>query len=79
MRYMVVPEQEEAGITVAAGMMELLQFNNKHAHSYSKEEMLALVELLWPYGEGEKSTSSWDEFMKDVGPWMTRAPGGAED
>ena len=52
---MIVPEQFEAGLTIAAGMAELLQFNGSHEHSYDQEEMRNLVDLMWPYGSGEKS------------------------
>lgn len=75
-RYMIVPEQREAGLTVAAGMIELLQFNGAHEHSYGQEEMRNLVDLMWPYGTGEKSMVSdrgFGAFMEALGPWMMRA------
>ncbi len=81
-RYMVVPEQEEAGLTIAAGMIELLQFNGAHEHSYSQEEMRNLVDLTWPYGTGEKSMmsdSDFGAFMEALGPWMMRAGTGDQD
>ncbi len=75
-RYMVVPEQFEAGLTIAAGMSELLQFNGAHDHSYGREEMRDLVDLMWPYGSGEKSMMSEQGFnglMQLLGPWISRA------
>ena len=75
-RYMIVPEQREAGLTVAAGMGELLQFNGAHEHSYSQAEVHELVDLMWPYGSGEKtmmSDSDFGAFMQTLGPWMMRA------
>lgn len=81
-RYLVVPEQIEAGLTIAAGMAELLQFNGAHEHSYDQEEMRGLVDLMWPYGAGAKSMMSdegFDAFMESLGPWMMRAGSGDED
>ena len=75
-RYMIVPEQFEAGLTIAAGMAELLQFNGSHEHSYDQEEMRNLVDLMWPYGTGEKSMvseSGFDALMQTLGPWIARA------
>lgn len=81
-RYMIVPEQGEAGMTIAAGMVELLQFNGAHEHSYSQEEIGSLVDLMWPYGAGEKSMMTdedFDAFMETLGPWMMRAGGDDQD
>ena len=81
-RYMIVPEQTEAGLTIAAGMAELLQFNGAHEHSYSQDEMRSLVDLMWPYGNGEKSMMSDDDFgafMETLGPWMMRAGPGDQN
>jgi NAD(P)-dependent dehydrogenase (short-subunit alcohol dehydrogenase family) len=79
-RYMIVPDQFEAGLTIAAGMAELLQFNGSHEHSYDQQEMRNLVDLMWPYGSGEKSMvseSGFDALMQMLGPWLARA--GAEN
>ena len=79
---MIVPEQIEAGLTIAAGMGELLQFNGAHEHSYSQEEMRNLVDLTWPYGTGEKSMMTdggFDAFMEAFGPWMMRADSGNQN
>ena len=79
-RYMIVPDQFEAGLTIAAGMAELLQFNGSHEHSYDQEEIRNLVDLMWPYGSGEESMvseSGFDALMQTLGPWMARA--GAEN
>lgn len=81
-RYMIVPEQFEAGLTIAAGMVELLQFNGAHEHSYDQEEMHSLVDLMWPYGTGEKSMmtdSDFDAAMEALGPWMMRAGAGDQN
>ena len=58
----------------------LEQFNGSHEHSYDQEEMRNLVDLMWPYGSGEKSMvseSGFDALMQTLGPWMARA--GAEN
>lgn len=81
-RYMIVPEQREAGVTIAAGMVELLQFNGAHEHSYDLEEMRGLVDLTWPYGTGEKSMMTDGGFgalMETLGPWMMRAGSGDQN
>ncbi len=81
-RYMIVPEQQEAGLTIAAGMIELLQFNGAHEHSYSQEEMRELVDLVWPFGTGEKSMMSdggFGAFMEALGPWMMRGEAPDQD
>ncbi len=81
-RYMIVPEQGEAGVTIAAGMVELLQFNGAHEHSYDQEEMRRLVDLAWPYGTGEKSMMTdggFGAFMEALGPWMMRAGADGEN
>ncbi|MEM1370970.1 MAG: SDR family NAD(P)-dependent oxidoreductase [Pseudomonadota bacterium] len=82
LRYMVVPEQFEAGLTISAGMIELLLFNGGHEHSYTREEMRALVDLAWPYGTGEKamiSDSQFESFMEDLGPWLERKEAAGAD
>ena len=78
-RYMIVPEQREAGMTIAVGMVELLQFNGAHEHSYGQEEMRSLVDLLWPYGTGEKSmvTDGGIGGLRDaLAPWIMREDAG---
>lgn len=79
--YLVVPDQFEAGLTISAGMYELLQFNNRHERSYSKDEMHELIDLMWAYGEGEKtmrSEADFDAMMQDLGPWMSRGETAAD-
>lgn len=81
-RYMIVPEQDEAGLTIAVGMYELLQFNGAHEHSYTQDEMRNLVDIMWPYGTGKQSIMTgggFGAFMEVLGPWMTRAGAGESD
>ena len=43
MRYMVVPNQEEAESTIRKAIQELVELNQDHAFSYDRE---ALIEML---------------------------------
>jgi len=43
MRYMVVPNQTEAGWTIRKAIEELVQLNEGHAYSYDRK---ALIEML---------------------------------
>jgi hypothetical protein len=78
-RYLVVPEQVEAGWTIAQAVQELLAFNIGHEYSYSRDEIVELIDAMWPYLDGEKS---WEdpaeqaEMMKFMDAWMNR---GASD
>jgi len=56
-RYLIVPEQEEAGWTIAKVMDELLTLNARHEYSYTREELVELMDAYWPFAEGEKSWS----------------------
>jgi len=40
MRYMIVPNQREADITLNQAMLELVQLNQKQAYSVSREELI---------------------------------------
>lgn len=43
-RYMVVPEQHEAEITLRKAIEELVQLNQGHAHSYTREQLLEMLD-----------------------------------
>ena len=45
-RYMVVPNERLARITVAKAMKEMLQLNHEQPYSYSKEELIKMMEKL---------------------------------
>ena len=80
-RYLIVPRQVEAGWTIARSVEELLIFNIGHEHSYTRDELVELIDAMWPFASGEKS---WDneedeaamrQFMQG---WMTRGEAGEE-
>jgi NAD(P)-dependent dehydrogenase (short-subunit alcohol dehydrogenase family) len=74
-RYMVVPAQEEAGWTIAKVMDEMLTLNGRHDHSYTRDELVELLDALWPFAAGEKSfANEEDNAEMDVffGTWSTR-------
>ncbi len=43
-RYMVVPNEEEAGVTIRKAVEELVQLNEYQAYSYSREELIAMLD-----------------------------------
>lgn len=74
-RYLVVPEQEEAGWTIAKVMDELLNLNSRHEYSYTRDELIELMDAYWPFAEGEKSwtdpetEAEMEKFFQD---WANR-------
>ena len=48
-RYMVTPNEEQADTTIRAAMQRLLELNEEHAYSMSRDELVELLdELLSP-------------------------------
>jgi len=43
-RYMVVPNQEEASWTIGKAIEELVQLNQDHAYSYSREQLIEMLD-----------------------------------
>jgi len=76
-RYLVVPEQVEAGWTIAQAVQELLAFNIGHEHSFTRDEIVEVIDAMWPYYSGERS---WDDpeeqaaMRKFMDAWMAREP-----
>jgi NAD(P)-dependent dehydrogenase (short-subunit alcohol dehydrogenase family) len=74
-RYLVVPRQAEAGWTISKAVGELLAFNVGHEHSYSRDEIIQVIDAMWPFASGEKS---WDdpedeaEIMTFLRAWMEK-------
>ena len=74
-RYLVVPRQVEAGWTIAKAVEEMLVLNVGHEFSYTRDEIVELIDAMWPYVSGEKS---WEdpadeaEMWKFMQAWMTR-------
>ena len=80
-RYLVVPRQVEAGWTIAKVVEELLEYNVGHEHSYTRDELVQLIDAMWPYATGEKSQdqpedkAAMQQFMQ---AWMNRQDEGTE-
>jgi hypothetical protein len=79
--YLVVPRQLEAGWTIAKAMEELLMLNGRHDHSYTRDELVELMDAFWPFAAGEKSfddeeaDAEMDAFFE---AWATRKGKAAE-
>lgn len=74
-RYMVVPEQGEAGWVMQSVMGELLELNSRHDHSFTRDELVALLDALLPFADGEKSFDNKKddaEMRKFFRAWITR-------
>ena len=74
-RYLVVPEQEEAGWTIAKILEEMLVLNVGHEHSYTRDELVEYIDAYWPFATGEKSWSNpadAEEAEKFINDWMVK-------
>ena len=43
-RYMVVPEQRQAEVTIRKAIEELVQLNERHAYSYDRDELITMLD-----------------------------------
>lgn len=76
-RYLVVPRQVEAGWTIAKATEEMLALNLGHEFSYSRDEIVELVDAMWPYASGQKSWDNPDDeadMTAFMDAWMERRP-----
>lgn len=53
--YLVVPEQFQAMITIGKAFEELLHLNQDHEHSYTRDQLIELMDEEWAILKGEKS------------------------
>jgi len=58
--YLVTPEKFEAMITIGKSFEELLHLNHDQENSYSREELIAMMDDEWAILRGEK-TRNWGE------------------
>ena len=70
-RYLV-GSQGEAGETIAWGIREVLTLNIGHEQSYTRDEIVQLIDLFWPYMSGEKSWDSQDDEWETHDSWIER-------
>jgi len=80
-RYLVVPEQVEAGWTIAQVIGELLSLNARHDHSFTRDELVEYIDTFWPFAAGEKSFDDEGvdaEMRSFFQAWATRQGNGSE-
>jgi NAD(P)-dependent dehydrogenase (short-subunit alcohol dehydrogenase family) len=70
-RYLVA-SQAGTGETIAWGIREVLALNIGHDHSYTRDEIVQLIDLLWPYMSGKKSWNSQDDEWETHDSWIER-------
>ncbi len=58
--YLVVPNQFEAMITIGKSLEELLNLNQKHEFSYTREQLISMMDEEWAILRGEK-TRNWGD------------------
>ncbi len=64
-RYMVVPNQFEAAITIGQALQELIQLNEGHAFSYSRDELVQMLDET--LGQSRSSSTSSTETPSSAG------------
>lgn len=80
-RYLIVPEQVEAGWTIAKVMQDLLELNALHEYSYTRAELIEIMDALQPFAVGEKSLANEEddaEMEAFFHAWATREAKTAE-
>ena len=64
-RYLVVPEQRQAGWTIGKVMGEMLELNARQDHSYTRDELVELMDAFWPFVSGDIPYYDEGEFVDD--------------
>jgi NAD(P)-dependent dehydrogenase (short-subunit alcohol dehydrogenase family) len=79
-RYMVVPSEDEAAWTIGKQIEELVQLNQWQAWSYSREELIAMLDAV-PSAENDQAelTEMLHDFLKNSAAEATHAQFWAED
>ena len=70
-RYLVA-SQAGSGETIAWAIREMLALNIGHEHSYTRDEIVQFIDLLWPYMSGEKTWKSQDDEWELHDRWVER-------
>jgi NAD(P)-dependent dehydrogenase (short-subunit alcohol dehydrogenase family) len=70
-RYLVA-SQGGAGETIAWAIREMLALNIGHDQSYTRDEIIQLIDVMWPYMSGEKSWESPEQEWKFHSDWAER-------
>jgi hypothetical protein len=50
----------------------MLALNIGHEHSYTRDEIVQFIDLMWPYMNGEKSWNSLEEEWALEDSWIQR-------
>jgi NAD(P)-dependent dehydrogenase (short-subunit alcohol dehydrogenase family) len=56
-RYMVVPNQDEAGWTIGAAIRRMVQQNEKQEHAFTREELIGMLDEAMAPAEGKTDSS----------------------
>jgi NAD(P)-dependent dehydrogenase (short-subunit alcohol dehydrogenase family) len=70
-RYLVA-SQGGAGETIAWGIREVLALNIGHDQSYTRDEIVRFIDLIWPYMSGERSWNSQEDEWDTHDSWIER-------
>ena len=70
-RYLVA-SQAGAGETISWGVREILALNIGHDQSYTRDEIVQFIDLMWPYISGEKSWNSQEDEWEFYDSWIER-------
>ncbi len=70
-RYLVA-SQAGAGETVSWGIREILALNIGHDQSYTRDEIVQFIDLVWPYMSGEKQWNSLEDEWEFHDRWIER-------
>jgi NAD(P)-dependent dehydrogenase (short-subunit alcohol dehydrogenase family) len=70
-RYLVA-SQAGAGETVSWAIREMLALNIGHDQSYTRDEIVQFIDLIWPYMSGEKSWNSQEDERETHDSWVER-------
>ena len=70
-RYLVA-SQGGAGETIAWGIREVLALNIGHDHSYTRDEIVQFIDLIWPYMSDERSWHSQEDEWETHDSWIER-------
>lgn len=74
--YLVVPVQRQAGWTIAKAMEELVNLNREHEFSYSREELIELLDFLMGMERGQHMWVDESAF-EFLDAWMEKKKSGS--
>jgi NAD(P)-dependent dehydrogenase (short-subunit alcohol dehydrogenase family) len=78
--YMVVPEPMQSYVTLQKLTEELLTMNHGQEYSMSREELIELIDAVWPYGTGEKHYyDEWRQILPMFYGWKNTEENMQED